>query len=210
LDNANIPFATRITWAVEISQGVAYLHARSVVWADGHFRNILLTDDFHVVLCDFNFSILNPEKNQEIFSAPPAVFNCPPSYIGNIFLFDIFVFGVGLFTLLETKFPFCEDLHPTADTMAAVFTKHCEGRFASISDTSVEQFFGSVLNKCFKMGFSSAAELVAELFKAYLSYSVSGVLHLIDPDPQTRSSAKYQVRTVNCQLLSNGTAGHPL
>ncbi|KAF8912457.1 hypothetical protein CPB85DRAFT_1252725 [Mucidula mucida] len=41
------PLSLRIQWAVEVAEGIAHLHAKSIVWADAHLRNILVTEDLH-------------------------------------------------------------------------------------------------------------------------------------------------------------------
>ncbi|KAJ7670957.1 hypothetical protein B0H17DRAFT_1085627, partial [Mycena rosella] len=66
------PLYTHIGWALEIAEGIAYLHSKSVIWVDGHFRNVLVTEDLHVVLADFAFSLINPEDFHWFTTQPPS------------------------------------------------------------------------------------------------------------------------------------------
>ncbi|KAJ6471186.1 kinase-like domain-containing protein, partial [Mycena vulgaris] len=75
------PLATRADWALEIAEGLAHIHSKGVIWADAHFRNILVTEDLHVVLADFAYSIMDL-SGFHIFTTMPPVFACPDGYHG--------------------------------------------------------------------------------------------------------------------------------
>ena len=42
-EHPEVPFQNRLAWAVEIAQGIAYLHSKEVVWNDLHLGNVLVT-----------------------------------------------------------------------------------------------------------------------------------------------------------------------
>ncbi|KAJ7677597.1 hypothetical protein B0H17DRAFT_1206879 [Mycena rosella] len=96
-----IPLATCINWAIEIAEEIAHLHFKSVIWVDTHFCNVLVTDDLHVVLADFAFSIMDMSGLHFFTTMAPPVFACPTGYYGLPSTYvDIFGFGVMLFALL--------------------------------------------------------------------------------------------------------------
>jgi serine/threonine protein kinase len=180
----NIPLNARITWAVEIAQGLAHLHAKQVVWADAHLRNILLTDDFHVVLCDFRFSILKPLFFHSFSTRPPPVFMCPPGYYGKPpTRIDIFGFAIILYVLLENRFPFCRDLTPSMEEQVAAYENHCVEVFDTLTDSSLNSCFGRVVAECFAASYTSGEDLVKAVEGAYESWSreVSSYALLVIP-----------------------------
>jgi serine/threonine protein kinase len=168
----NIPLDARITWAIEIAQGLAHLHAKQVVWADAHLRNVLLTDDFHMVLCDFRFSLLNPSYFHLFSTSPPPVFMCPLGYLGNPpTRVDVFGFGIILYVLLENRFPFCRDLLPPMEEQVAAYQNHCRRVFDTLTDPSLNSSFGRVVADCFAASYTSGEELVKALEGAYESWT---------------------------------------
>ncbi|KAJ7134818.1 kinase-like domain-containing protein [Mycena epipterygia] len=164
------PLATRIDWAVEIAEGIAYLHSNSVVWADPHFGNVLVTKDSHVVLADFGCSIVNPDRFHIFTSIPPPVFACPIGYYGGLpTRVDIFGFGVMLFALLINRLPWMTDLHPyPAQQLQEAVAKHENKEFDTLRDSELDEIFGPILTKCFESQpmYPSGTELVDELKRA--------------------------------------------
>ncbi|KAF9014498.1 kinase-like protein [Hymenopellis radicata] len=124
------PLTRRIQWAVEIAEGLAHLHAKSIVWADAHLRNILVTEDLHVVLADFAFSAVNPPYFHWFTTTPPPIFACPHGYRGLKPTYpDIFGFGVILYALLMNRFPWMADsyqiwIYRPRRTISIVFPNH--------------------------------------------------------------------------------------
>ena len=168
LVHKSVPLKARITWAVEIARGLAHLHAKKVVWADAHLRNILLTDDFHVVLCDFSFSVRNPSYFHLFSTDPPPIFSCPPGYFGKPPRHvDVFGFGIIFYVLLENRFPFCQDLAPRMEEQSAAYKNHCGQKFDTLTDSSLSSCFGGIVMDCFTARFTSGEELVKELEGAY-------------------------------------------
>ena len=90
-----VPFQDRLAWAVEIAQGIAYLHSKEVVWNDMHLGKVLVTDDLHIVLCDFGGSYVKPDPTYFFKIGPPLPYIWPDGYYGQtIKRQDIFGFGV--------------------------------------------------------------------------------------------------------------------
>ncbi|THU82848.1 kinase-like protein [Dendrothele bispora CBS 962.96] len=170
----SISLKTRLTWAVEIAQGMAHIHSKHVVWADAHLRNILLTDDFHVVLCDFAFSVLKPPICHHFPTAPPPIFMVPLRYTGMPTSYvDVFGFGVIFYALLTNRFPFCDNLIPDEDKQQAAFRRHSHSEFDPLNRVGEELLdasFGQFLTDCFKIKFKSAFEMTKALESAYKSW----------------------------------------
>ncbi|KAJ6454456.1 kinase-like domain-containing protein [Mycena vitilis] len=158
--------AIRIQWALEIAEGIAHLHSRSIVWADGHFGNILLTEGFNVVLADFDCSVIKPGRPHWFNTHPPPVFACPTGYYGSPPTHvDIFSFGIMLFALLMNRFPWTVNLAPNLDEQVQAATNHSNGKF-DIVDAELSNCFGWILEGCFKAEYTTGAELLSEMKKA--------------------------------------------
>ncbi|KAJ7194400.1 kinase-like domain-containing protein, partial [Mycena pura] len=71
----------RVTWALQIADGLAWLHHRRVVWADCTLRNVLLTADFQVRLSDFEGSgfHMKPNNSEEVWVRNSAI--APARYL---------------------------------------------------------------------------------------------------------------------------------
>ncbi|THU96171.1 kinase-like protein [Dendrothele bispora CBS 962.96] len=173
---SEIPLSTRITWAIEIAQGIAHLHAKNVVWADAHFANVLVSDDFHMLLSDFDFSLLNPNFFHILKTSPPPVFACPIGYLGiQPTHIDIFGFAIMLFALLDYRFPFTEDLKPRLETQTMICNKHCKLKFDQLKDSELDKYFGKLLDDCFNVRIVTGDTLVQMLIEAHSKwYSETG------------------------------------
>ncbi|KAJ6595915.1 hypothetical protein B0H10DRAFT_2089681 [Mycena sp. CBHHK59/15] len=70
---------------VELAEGLTHLNSKFFAWVDAHFRNILVTEDLHI-LADFACSIMTPARLHLFTTCPPPVFACPRARISD-FLF---------------------------------------------------------------------------------------------------------------------------
>lgn len=185
ISHTNIPIAARLTWAVEIVQGLAHLHARDVIWADPHLCNILLTDEYHVVLCDFGLSIHNAPYYYKFARGPPPIYLCPLGYYGESpRRVDIFGLGVILFVLLSERFPFLEDLKPSIHQQFEVLQEHHRiclngGSFDMLSP-SLHPYFGDIVAKCFNIKYQSADVLLTELQAAFSKWWEDNIENIHD------------------------------
>ncbi|KAF8201311.1 kinase-like domain-containing protein [Mycena galopus ATCC 62051] len=158
---------TRVQWAVQIAEGLAALHSHSIVWADGHFRNILVTTNLNVVLCDFAYSLSSPQQFTVLSTAPPPVFVAPYGYFGrDPVYFDIFAYGVMLFALLSNRFPWTCDLRADWETQRRALEKHGSRQFDSLEVAELNTHFGRVVEQCFRATYRSGTELLGDISKA--------------------------------------------
>ncbi|KAK7436449.1 hypothetical protein VKT23_019162 [Stygiomarasmius scandens] len=165
------PLTTCLTWAIEIAQGIAHLHANNVIWADAHMGNMLFTDDFHIVLCDFGFGVLDAKFYHSFKMVPPLVFACPRLYYGiEPTCIDIFGFAVTLFALLEHRFPFTDNVSPNLESQHNVFRKYNDLEFDQLRDPIMNTYFGQLLNDCFHANISRGDQLVRALVNAFTEW----------------------------------------
>ena len=167
-----VSFQNRIAWAIEIAQGITYLHSKDVVWNDTHLGNVLVTDDLHVVLCDFGGSCINPGRSQHYDTSPPLPYVCPNGYYGpSIKRQDIFGFGVMLFVFLSKRYPHCptRGFAPPTKELIETFNSHQNLNFDILPDAIYPRFAQIVMN-CFNITYPSAAELLLDLEEAYSSW----------------------------------------
>ncbi|KAJ7069534.1 kinase-like domain-containing protein [Mycena amicta] len=167
VSNQDIPLLTRVDWAVEIAEGLAHLHSKSVIWADAQFGNVLVTDDDHVVLADFAHSTIQPfegrsRRNVKLAMPPHSVFRCPEHLHGCTYV-DVFGFGVMLFALLGKRFPWTEDLTPAIEEHARAANNHRRRKFDVLEDRQIVEYFGEVLDGCFNAKYSTGRELLYAL-----------------------------------------------
>ncbi|KAK7434685.1 hypothetical protein VKT23_020049 [Stygiomarasmius scandens] len=168
LRKKDLPLATRLAWAIEIAEGIAYLHSHNIVWANVHMGNMLLTDDYHVVLSDFTRSVLNPDLYQEFKMLSSPIFACPLYHYGiEPTHVDIFGFAVTLFALLDNRFPFTVDLSPTLMDEVHSLSKHERLELDQLQDPVLRKYFGPLLDDCFRVKISRGSSLIRALADAH-------------------------------------------
>ena len=168
-----VPFQDRIAWAVEIAQGIAYLHSKEVVWNDMHLGNVLVTDDMHVVLCDFGGSYLKPDPTYSFEIGPPLPYACPDGYYAQTNKRqDIFGFGVMLFIILSKRYPHCptSGFAPYIDELDKIFHLHQDHKFEVLPEANYP-YFSQIIEKCFRISYQSGADLLLDLEEAYSSWT---------------------------------------
>jgi protein kinase X len=160
------PFRTRIRWAAQIAYALARVHQCDVVWNDCHFENVLITDHGDAAICDFGAAYIKPNTMTTFVIGPPLPFLCPwPSYGQTAMRNDIFAFGVMLFALLSKRFPHHHDLSPDLDGCISINEHHERRNFDTLS-TSKYPLFSDIIQKCFKLEYYVAGEVIPELEKA--------------------------------------------
>ncbi|KAJ7147156.1 kinase-like domain-containing protein [Mycena crocata] len=148
LVNKRPSLATRIDWAVEIAEGLAHLHSKNVYSVHVYFTP--LTNDLHVVLADFGYSVMNASLRHTFTTCPPPVFACPDGYYGRPPKHvDLFGFGVMLFALLVNRFPWTQNLTPGDDEQQKSYHTHAKRQFDTIDDPQLNELFGPILDRCF-------------------------------------------------------------
>lgn len=68
LHHAHLPFPwrLRLSFAIDITRGVAYLHARQCLHRDLKGENLLVTENERIKLCDFGFARISAQNDEEM------------------------------------------------------------------------------------------------------------------------------------------------
>ncbi|KAJ8118119.1 hypothetical protein OPT61_g826 [Boeremia exigua] len=65
-DSAQTPTSVRLAWAMDLAEGLAHLHSKRVYHCDLSCRNILLTGQNVVQICDFGGSGLDSDESEGV------------------------------------------------------------------------------------------------------------------------------------------------
>ena len=93
--------------ALDVANGMAYLHSRNIIHRDLKPSNILLTRDHRAKICDFGMSVMNAgqeltaETGTYRYMAPEVIRH--ESYSSNA---DVYSFGICLWQLITREVPF--------------------------------------------------------------------------------------------------------
>lgn len=136
-----IPLTTKLRWAQEAAEGLAYIHSKGIIHADVGCHNIIVDKAGHVKYIDFAGSSIDGEAALVCYEWCSYQ---PGNEIG--VGTDIFAFGSMLFEIETGRVPFHE-LGRTLDMGLLVRTVDrlfCEGRFPLVDML----FLGSVVSGC--------------------------------------------------------------
>ena len=111
-----------LTWAKEIAYAMLSMHEKHFVHRDLKSANVLLTDNMHILLCDFG----STRKAEHTLEGTKGVgtyrWMAPEVLKGTVSkASDVYSFAMVLYELLENKVPFCDN----TEAMAAM--KSSEG-----------------------------------------------------------------------------------
>lgn len=148
--------------ARETAEGVAHAHRCNVLICDIHVRNILLDNELHVKLCDFQGRLLGP--NGEELAKGHSVENAdsfmPRSDICSAsFKTDIFALGTAIYEMM-TSFHIQEGEHVFKQLEDKIEEFWASGSpFPSLD----AEMGGDVVHKCWGGKYESADEVVKDL-----------------------------------------------
>ena len=120
-DTGSISFETVVSMALDVAQGLEYLHSRGVVHRDLKSENLVLTSDLHVKLTDFGVGCLETECDFRIDDTGTYRWMAPEMinhkhYSKKV---DVYSFGVVLWELVTGQLPF-EEMTPVQVAYAVV------------------------------------------------------------------------------------------
>ncbi|KAJ6525256.1 hypothetical protein DFH09DRAFT_1416610 [Mycena vulgaris] len=127
------PLATRVDWALEIAEGPLDLsfgeRVPGAIWADTHFRNILVTEDLHVVLADFRPQRL-PLLHDNSSSRPRQILREAIHLRRHIRLWN------HALSLVGDQFSWIKNLNPSVGEQVHAMNVHCDFKFDALDDRS--------------------------------------------------------------------------
>jgi serine/threonine protein kinase len=160
----NIPLHLRLAWAKEIAGALLHIHSKGVVWLDMTPVNILLTEDDHLVMCDFGGSKMAPHYMGEIMPSP--VWLAPIDNEQSNENQDRFSFGIMLFYLITLHFPHNPGkLHLNYYECIALHERHRSFDFDRTLSVFQPRELEDVVMKCWHMKYKSTQDLVNDLQK---------------------------------------------
>lgn len=160
----NVPEAQALTWALEITDAVAYAHAHNVLHRDLRPSNVLLTKDDRAKVVDFSISRLMDKEAYASTRIGSPPYMAPEHFQGRAnFASDVYSLGVMMYEMATGVLPFF-DLNPSRiEEMVAT------GRFTppNLKNRAVSKPFSDIVVKAMARDLSAryrtAAELLSDL-----------------------------------------------
>ncbi|KIW19589.1 hypothetical protein PV08_00162 [Exophiala spinifera] len=140
----------QLSWLLQLAHTMAFVHSRRVIICDLRLDNIVYDDDMNIKLVDFSDSS-RMDSQWDLKGCDKSGFSI---------LSDIGRFGVVMFEIVtgqHCSFDIYEDWH-------GVGPPTTWPRREKLPSTS-EVWMGSIIEKCWTMGFASAQDLEGELEK---------------------------------------------
>ncbi|KAF7372660.1 Protein kinase domain-containing protein [Mycena venus] len=180
------PLLTRLQWASDVTEGIAFLHSKGIVWVDVSMANVLLTESSdRALLCDLGGACILPMPQykalpeayqQTIVTVHPMMGlpNYPQKHVwdgeGHSPVaeisphFDRFGYGIMLFSLLSLCFPHSRFLviRDFEESMK-IAQLHFSHQFDTLGDVPEYAAFEAIIQKCFWAEYKSSDDLVADV-----------------------------------------------
>ncbi|KAK3937483.1 tkl protein kinase [Diplogelasinospora grovesii] len=133
----------RRRWAVQIAEGLAYIHSKGIVHGDVNASNVLVTSDDDIVMCDFVGSSLDGEKafapcHEARHFRPRERHEDDIRFVQD----DLFALGSLLYELYTHQKPYARQRDHEVEKL------YREGIFPDVSRIPV----GSMITKCWTGG----------------------------------------------------------
>ncbi|KAI9837188.1 MAG: hypothetical protein M1837_003090 [Sclerophora amabilis] len=145
---------TRLAWLIGIASALAHIHSRGVFQCDFSCRNLLLTGDDVVKLCDFGGSKID-DKKPDLAEEP--WYDLPlrgRKFRDTPFMKrELFAFGCAIYEIMAWKKPFGEL------SMEEVEKAYAREEFPDTSDL----FAADIIRRCWNEEFESAQEVEVAL-----------------------------------------------
>jgi serine/threonine protein kinase len=159
------PLEDRLRWCHQCVAGLAYIHSKGILHNDISTRNILLSADLTIKICDFGFST---SANSTSPVAGPATIevlgraetryerSSATRFTEAVVQDDLFALGSLFFEILSGKRPYEEVNSCTVER------RYQEGEFACL-DGIQEREWARIIDKCWKEEYACIDEVQDEL-----------------------------------------------
>ncbi|PYI27477.1 putative serine-threonine protein kinase [Aspergillus indologenus CBS 114.80] len=154
--SGKITMRTRLRWAQEASEGLCYIHSKSIIHADVGCHNLILDQSGHIRFIDFAGSGIDGEPPMVCYETCASRGDSAPTEKT-----DIFAFGSALFEIESGHVPY----HELCDTMEIFQAlRAAEQRYAMGEYPNMESScFRHVITKCWDGTYSSMFEVERDL-----------------------------------------------
>lgn len=157
----HLPEVSRLRWCVEICKALVHCHNHRVLHCDVRHRNILLDDELRVKLADFQGRLVSTggETILDGGSQEEAQYYCPRNTADHADVrTDLFGLGSTIFFLMAGHEPF-----PGITGRNEGDDEEVERRFRSGEFPEETHACTHIVEKCWRLGYSSAEEVLQDL-----------------------------------------------
>jgi len=147
-------FDQRYRWCHQAVSGFAYIHSKSIVHQDVSARNLLLSSELDVKICDFGSAALVGERTHGLAEFRYSGGRSWPENKAT-FQYDLFCMGALFYEIILGKPPY-EELG-----RIEVVDRYKEQNFPSLDE--IELGYATIIEKCWHDQYSSILELEADL-----------------------------------------------
>src|SRR6266536_2086130 len=160
--DAEIPL---FKWVEQITEGLEYLHQNGIIHCDTSTSNVLVTRNSDVVLCDFAGSSIDGQRLSSVSYEQRCLRRHDYSTDFTV-KDDLFALGTVIYELSTRRRPY------DGKTDEEVRRLYKEGKFADVSGIMM----GNIINKYWHAGYESAAEVLADIRKAFSRVQFQDIL----------------------------------
>lgn len=159
----NHPYETlerRIDWCEQIVDTLCFVHSKRVIHCDICLHNILLDDNFDIILADFQGLVTSRETGLTMLDGLTR--ECAKSYMPRENLWsasyrtDLFALGSALYHLINGH-----EVFPELDSFED--EKIISARFANGEYPKNDYLGGHIVEKCWRGEYASAAEVLTDI-----------------------------------------------
>jgi serine/threonine protein kinase len=110
----DVPWHVRISIALDVASAMAFLHSRQIIHRDLKSKNLLVTDNWRVKLCDFGFARSIKDKKQtkhmtlcgtEEYMAPEVIFGMSYDQRAEVYSFGLLMCEIIVRLKIEETIP---------------------------------------------------------------------------------------------------------
>ncbi|RJE17565.1 Protein tyrosine kinase [Aspergillus sclerotialis] len=152
----------RLAWCHEVAEAVVWIHSRRVLHCDLHPWNVLLDDELHVKLADFQGRQLSEDGSSVLldgWSAEPARFFCPRDdpFDADVYT-EIFALGCTIYFIMMGHAVFPDIIDGEKGWREKVADRFEKGLFPQ-----EKHVCSAVILKCWRREYGSAQEVVRDI-----------------------------------------------
>lgn len=144
----------RYRWCHQAVSGFAYIHSKNIIHHDISARNILLSSDLDVKICDFGSAALQGEEAHGLAEFRYSFGRISLDWEAT-FQYDLFCMGALFYEIITGKAPY-KDLN-----RGHVFERYKEQSFPSLEE--IETSYATIIERCWHDNYTSILELQADL-----------------------------------------------